>query len=125
MPVAWPCTIKITSSRTSATCPPRTRSSWPGPGAHARLRRALPVAGPPRASARAQRPGCRRTRDGRVVQLLVDVDENRVVFDLAGVHRDGAAGKHADGLAGGQVVARCVGGADQRVVLLEGALVQG
>ena len=57
------------------------------------------------ASARAQRPGCRRTREGCVVQLLVDVDENGVVFDLAGVNRDGAAGKHADSLAGGQVVA--------------------
>jgi hypothetical protein len=45
------------------------------------------------------------TRDGCVVQLLVDVDENGVVFDLAGVNRDGAAGKHADGLAGGQVIA--------------------
>jgi len=57
------------------------------------------------ASAQAQRPGCRRTRDGCVVQLLVNVDENGAVFDLACVNRDGAAGEHADGLAGGQVVA--------------------
>src|SRR5690349_7361525 len=77
------------------------------------------------ASARAQRPGRWRAWDGCVVQLLVDVDEDRVVFDLASVNRDGAAGEHADRLAGGQVVARCVGGADQRVILLEGALVQG
>ena len=45
------------------------------------------------------------TRDGCVVELLVDVDQDGVVFDLACVNRDGAAGKHADGLAGGQVVA--------------------
>ena len=38
-------------------------------------------------------------------QLVVLREPNRVVLDLAGVHRDGAAGKHADGLAGGQVVA--------------------
>ena len=55
--------------------------------------------------ARAHRPGCRRTRQGCVVELLVDVDEDGVVFDLAGVNRDGAAGKHADGLAGRQVIA--------------------
>src|SRR6185437_2850732 len=73
----------------------------------------------------ARRPGCWRTGDGCVVELLVNVDEDGVVFDLAGVNRDGAAGKHADGLAGGQVVAGCVGGADQRVVVLQGALVQG
>ena len=54
--------------------------------------------------ASAHRPGCRRTWEGRVVQLLVNVDENGVVFNLACVHRDRAAGKHADGLAGGQVV---------------------
>jgi hypothetical protein len=57
------------------------------------------------ALARAQRPGCWRTRDGCVVQLLVNVDENGVVFDLAGVNRDGATGKHTDSLPGGQVVA--------------------
>jgi hypothetical protein len=57
------------------------------------------------ALARAQRPGCWRIRDGCVVELLVNVDENGVVFDLACVNRDGATGKHADGLAGGQVVA--------------------
>src|SRR5262249_34981027 len=67
-------------------------------------------AGPSSSSAcppltRTQRPGCWRTRDGCVVQLLVNVDENGVVFDLAGVNRDGAAGEHADSLAGGQVVA--------------------
>ena len=55
--------------------------------------------------ARAQRPGCGRTRQGCVVQLLVDVNENGVVFDLACVNRDGAAGEHTDGLARGQVVA--------------------
>jgi hypothetical protein len=44
-------------------------------------------------------------RDGCLVELLVNVDENGVVFDLACVNRDGAAGKHTDGLAGGQVVA--------------------
>ena len=55
--------------------------------------------------ARAHRPGCRRTREGCVVELLVDVDQDGVVFDLAGVNRNGAAGKHADGLAGSQVVA--------------------
>ena len=54
---------------------------------------------------RAQRPGCWRMRDGRVVQLLVNVDENGVVLNLACVNRDRAAGKHTDGLAGGQVVA--------------------
>src|ERR1700736_4270097 len=59
----------------------------------------------PAALARAQRPGCWGTRDGRIVQLLVDVYENGVVFNLACVNRDGAAGKHTDGLAGGQVVA--------------------
>src|SRR4029077_19387760 len=53
----------------------------------------------------AQRPGCWRTGEGCVVELLVNVDEDGVVFDLACVNRDGAAGKHADGLAGGQVVA--------------------
>src|SRR5947207_11270891 len=96
----------------SATCPPRrTRSS----------RRARACA----ASARAHRPGRWRAGDGCVVQLLVKVDEYGVGFDLAGVNRDGAAGEHADRLAGGQVVARRVGGADQRVILLEGALVQG
>jgi hypothetical protein len=58
------------------------------------------IAGLP-ALARAQRPGCWRTRDGRVVQLLVNVYENGVVFNLACVNRDGAAGKHTDGLAGG------------------------
>jgi hypothetical protein len=42
--------------------------------------------------------------DGRVVQLLVNVDENGVVFNPACVNGDGAAGKHTDGLAGGQVV---------------------
>src|ERR1700722_20477085 len=42
-------------------------------------------------------------RDGGVVELLVDVDQDAVVFDLAGV--DGQRGHHgdADGLAGGQV----------------------
>jgi hypothetical protein len=45
------------------------------------------------------------TRDGCVVQLLVDVDENGVVFDSARVYRDGAAGEGADRLAGGQVIA--------------------
>ena len=40
-----------------------------------------------------------------VYACKVDVDENGVVFDLACVNRDGAAGKYADGLAGGQVVA--------------------
>src|SRR5690348_10188810 len=57
------------------------------------------------ALARAQRPGCWRTRDGCVVQLLVNIDENGVVFDLAGVNRDGATGKHTNSLPGGQVVA--------------------
>ena len=59
----------------------------------------------PRLLTRAQRPGCRRPREGRVVQLLVNVDPDGIVFDLAGVNRDGAAGKRADGLSGGQVVA--------------------
>jgi len=63
----------------------------------------LALAGP--ALAGAPRPGCWGWRDGRVVQLLVNVDENGVFFDLACVNRDGTAGKHADGLAGGQVVA--------------------
>jgi hypothetical protein len=67
----------------------------------------------------------RMARDGRVVELLVNVNENRVVLDFACVHRDGTAGKHADRLAGGQVVARRVGGADQRVIVLQGALVKG
>src|SRR5690348_16571184 len=42
-------------------------------------------------------------RDGGVVELLVDVDEDGVAFDLAGV--DGQRGDHgdADRLAGGQV----------------------
>src|SRR5215467_2797846 len=103
MPGDSPCTTGITSSRTSATCPPRrTRSSWQA------------CARP--ASARAQRPGRWRAGDGCVVQLLVDVDENGVVFDLARVDRDGAGRERADGLAGGQVVARRVGGADQRVI---------
>ena len=57
------------------------------------------------ALAHAQRPGCWRTREGCVVQLLVDVDENGVVFDLACVNRDGAACKRTHGLAGGQVIA--------------------
>jgi hypothetical protein len=60
-------------------------------------------------NARSQRsspcPECWRVGDGRVVELLVNVHENGVVFDLARVNRDGAAGEHADGLAGGQVVA--------------------
>ena len=45
----------------------------------------------------------RAVRDGGVVELLVDVDKNRVAFDLAGV--DGQRGHHgnADRLAGGQV----------------------
>src|SRR5260370_21046439 len=77
------------------------------------------------ALAQAQRPGCWRTRDGCVVELLVNVDPDGIVFDLACVNRDGAAGIHTDGLAGGQVVARRVGSADQRVIVLEGALVQG
>jgi hypothetical protein len=55
--------------------------------------------------ARAQRPGCWGTGEGCVVQLLVNVDEDGIVFDLACVNRDGAAGKWADGLASGQVVA--------------------
>jgi hypothetical protein len=63
--------------------------------------------GPPGRS--SQRPVLisdeRRTRDGCVVELLVDVDPNGVVFDLARVNRRGAAGKRTDGLAGGQVVA--------------------
>jgi hypothetical protein len=45
------------------------------------------------------------SREGRVVQLLVDIDENGVIFDSARVHRDGAAGEGADRLAGGQVIA--------------------
>jgi len=57
------------------------------------------------ASAGAPRPGCWRQRNRRVVQLLVNVDENGVVLDPACVNRDGPAGKHADGLPGGQVVA--------------------
>jgi hypothetical protein len=69
--------------------------------------------------------GGQMTWDGCVVELLVDVDEDGVVFDLARVHRDGTAGKHPHGLAGGQVVAGRVGSADQRVIVLEGALVQG
>jgi hypothetical protein len=52
------------------------------------------------------------TGDGCVVELLVNVNENGVVLDFACVNRDGTAGKHADGFAGGQVVARRVGGAD-------------
>jgi hypothetical protein len=64
-------------------------------------------------------------RDGRVVELLVNVNENGVVLDFACVNRDGTAGKHANRLAGGQVVARRVGGADQRVIVLQGALVKG
>jgi len=60
--------------------------------------------------ARAQRPAVlasarQMTRDGCVVELLVNVDEDGVVFDLAGVNGDRPAGKHANGLAGGQVVA--------------------
>jgi hypothetical protein len=47
----------------------------------------------------------RMTRDGCIVELLVNVDENGVVFDLARVNRDRAAGKHTNGLSGGQVVA--------------------
>ena len=62
---------------------------------------------------------------GCIVHLLVNIDKNGVVFDLACVNRDGAAGKRANGLAGGQVIAGCVGGADQRVIVLEGALVKG
>src|SRR5215469_2738995 len=81
-----------------ARCPGSLSGSRPdGPGLSSSL------AGP--GLARAQRPGCWRTRDGCLVQLLVNVDENGVVFDLACVNRDGAAGKHADGLARGQVVA--------------------
>src|ERR1700745_3718724 len=76
------------------------------------------------ALAHAQGPGCGRTRERCVVQLLVNVDENGVVFDLAGVNRDGATGKYTDRLAGGQVVARRMGGADQRVIVLQGALVK-
>jgi hypothetical protein len=45
------------------------------------------------------------TRKRCVVELLVYVDEDGVVFDLAGVHRDGAAGEDTYRLAGGQVVA--------------------
>ena len=60
---------------------------------------------PAPALARAQRPGCRGTRERCVVQLLVNIDENGAVFNLACVNRDGAAGKYTDGLAGGQVVA--------------------
>jgi hypothetical protein len=63
--------------------------------------------GPPGLS--SQRPVLasdeRRTRDGCVVDLLVDVDPNGVVFDLARVNRRRAAGKRTDGRAGGQVVA--------------------
>ena len=57
------------------------------------------------ALARAQCPGGWRIGYRRVVQLLVDVDENGVVFDPAGVDRDRATGKHANRLARGQVVA--------------------
>jgi hypothetical protein len=52
------------------------------------------------------------TGDGCVVELLVNVNEDGVVLDLARVNRDGTAGKYADSFAGGQVVARRVGGAD-------------
>ena len=57
------------------------------------------------ALAGAQRSGCWGAGVGCVVQLLVNVDQDGVVFDLACVNRDGAGGKRADGLAGGQVVA--------------------
>ena len=60
--------------------------------------------GPAWALAGAQRSGCRGTREGCVVQLLVNVNENGVVFDHACVNRDGAGGKRTDGLAGGQVI---------------------
>ena len=65
------------------------------------------------------------TRDGGVVELLVDVDENRVALDLAGV--DGQRGHlgNADRLAGTQVEPGVVRRADQGVVVLHGALVQG
>src|ERR1017187_7079527 len=67
----------------------------------------------------------RAVRDGGVVELLVDVDENRVAFYLAGV--DGQRGHHgnADRLAGSQVEPGVMRRADQGVVILHGALVQG
>src|SRR5450755_2591726 len=64
-------------------------------------------------------------RNRRVVELLVDVHEDRVALDLARV--DGQRGHlgDADRLARAQVEPGVVRGADQRVVVLHGALVQG
>jgi hypothetical protein len=42
-------------------------------------------------------------RDRCVVELLVDVDEDRVVLDLARVDGDRRDGRYADGLARAQV----------------------
>src|SRR5439155_235583 len=66
----------------------------------------------------------RLVRNGRVIELLVDVHEDRVAFDLAGVDGQRRDHRDADGLAGGQVEPRVVRRADQRVVVLHGALVQ-
>src|SRR5262249_57875112 len=96
-----PATTSATEPTTSPASPPRRRkrttppiSSCPPPGRGTRRHLRLPLAtwqpargaqhrvlrqiGLP-ASASAHRPGCGRTREGCVVQLLVNVDENRVV----------------------------------------------
>ena len=66
----------------------------------------------------------RLVRDGRVVGLLLEVDPDRPVLDLARVGRDRVHGRDARGDARVQVEARVVGRADERVVLLQVALVE-
>jgi len=60
-----------------------------------------------------------------VVELLIHVDQYCPVLDFACVHRDARHLGYTDRLAGVQVEPRCVGGAHQGVVVLDGAFVQG
>jgi hypothetical protein len=99
-----------TADELRAQAGPQQRFSWPSWTAGWPATRALAPMDPSSSLARpalvrAQRPRCGRTGEGCVVQLLINVDENGAVFNLACVNRDGAGGKRTDGLAGGQVVA--------------------
>src|ERR1700759_4313183 len=82
------------------------------------------VAAPAASCPRLRRSVVRVMRDGGVVELLVDVDQDRVPVDLAGVDRQRGHLGNADRLAGLQVEPRIVRRADQGVVVLDGALVQ-
>jgi hypothetical protein len=128
----WPSTSATTGGLQAGRCCAETKPSWSprsvrhwmptgstsrsplAPGSASRrpwppsVTGAAPAPRRPAAAA-APPPGAssvvRAVRDGGIVELLVDVDQNRVALDLAGVDRQRGYHGNADRLAGGQVEA--------------------